>query len=374
MSTPEDEGTILISRPRPADASPADALGHYLVAIGGNDVGKVVEIGSTPITIGRDARQALVFADSELSRLHARVTNVAQQIVAEDLGSTNGTFVDSERISSPTVLREGNVLRVGRQLLKYERRSRRDVARTQELDRDLVRASSYVLSLLPQPLTSGAVRAEWRFLPSTQLGGDAFGYDWLDARTFVLYLIDVSGHGVGAAMHSVTVMNLLRQRALPGVDFKDPASVLASLNNRFPMDGHGGMFFTIWYGVYDAETRALRYGSAGHHPAYIISADRATTVAAGMPALMIGAMPDLPFDAAQATVAPGSRLYLFSDGVFEIVTADERRWALDDFLPLLSAPESPSMAEPERLFSAVTRVKGSDSFEDDFSIVAFTFL
>ena len=60
------------------------------------------------------------------------------------------------------------MLRVGRQLLRYERHSRRDVERTQDLDRDLQRASQYVLSLLPAPLETGPVHATWRFLPSAQ--------------------------------------------------------------------------------------------------------------------------------------------------------------------------------------------------------------
>ena len=66
-----------------------------------------------------------------------------------------------------------------------------------------------------------------------------------------LYLIDVSGHGVSAAMHSVSVANILRPKAL-SVDLRDPAAVLESLNEAFPMDAHDDMYFTIWYGVYSA--------------------------------------------------------------------------------------------------------------------------
>ena len=66
----------------------------------------------------------------------------------------------------------------------------------------------YVLSLLPAPISSGPVHVDWHFQPSAQLGGDAFGYYWLDPGTFIFYLMDVSGHGVGPAMHSVTVMNV----------------------------------------------------------------------------------------------------------------------------------------------------------------------
>jgi sigma-B regulation protein RsbU (phosphoserine phosphatase) len=129
---------------------------------------------------------------------------------------------------------------MGGQAIKYERRSRQDVKRSEELDRDIRKATDYVWSLLPAPIVNGRVLAEWRFVPSTHLGGDAFGYYWLDANTFVFYLVDVSGHGVAAAMHSVTVLNVLRQRALPLVDFRNPAEVLSSLNARFPMDSHNG--------------------------------------------------------------------------------------------------------------------------------------
>ena len=44
-------------------------------------------------------------------------------------------------------------------------------------------------------------------------------------------------------------MNVLRQRALPNTDFRDPAQVLHRLNAMFQMESHGGMYFSIWYGV-----------------------------------------------------------------------------------------------------------------------------
>ena len=74
-------------------------------------------------------------------------------------------------------------------------------------------------------------RIDWKFIPSTSLGGDAFGYYWLDEDHFVISLIDVSGHGVGAALLSVSVINALRSQSLPDTDFKDPEHVLKSLND-----------------------------------------------------------------------------------------------------------------------------------------------
>ncbi len=338
------EPTIAVGPKRGPEQAPVrEVFGNYLVVIAGADAGKRIEIADTPITIGRDARQTLVFDDTQLSRLHARVSLVNGEVVAEDLKSTNGTFLDGVRLTEPATLREGQVVRVGGQLLTYERRSRRDIDRAQELDRDLQRASKYVFSLLPEPITSGLVRADWRFVPSTQLGGDAFGYYWLDPQTFAFYLLDVSGHGAGSAMHSVTVLNVLRQRALPDVDFRDPAAVLASLNARFQMGSHGGLFFTMWYGVYDVRDCTLRYSSAGHHPAFLVTPEHQAPQPLGMPALMIGAFGGYEYKVAQTTVPPDSTVYLFSDGVFEIVTKDKLRWEMTNFLPLLIEPSLPGV-------------------------------
>ena len=138
------------------------------------------------------------------------------------------------------------------------------------LAQELSEAAEYVKNILPPPLQKGEITIDWKFIPSTSLGGDAFGYYWLDESHFVIYLIDVSGHGVGAALLSVSVINTLRSQSLTDTDFKDPAQVLASLNDAFPCEENNNMFFTIWYGVYNKSTRELVYASGGHPPALFI--------------------------------------------------------------------------------------------------------
>lgn len=370
----EFERTIINVRKRPSGiAPPAEEIGHYLLASKAGEPPRRVEVGAQPITIGRDPKQALALADTEVSRLHARVFLSKGAAVVEDMGSTNGTFLDGRRLTVPVELKLGAVLRLGSYAITYERRSRRDVDRAEDLDRDLQRAGEYVLALLPPPVLDGPVRADWRFVPSAHLGGDAFGYNWLDPDTFLFYLVDVAGHGAKSAMHSVTVLNLLRQRALPGIDFADPSSVLASLNERFQMDTHGGLLFTMWYGVYSVRNRTVTFSAAGHHPAYLIAPDKSASVPLGLPALMIGAMPGLEFDVRQATVPAGGSICLFSDGVFEVVTTDQTQWTLNDFEPLLIEPALPGVSEADRLFRAVKRVTGQRPFDDDASLVVLTF-
>jgi len=370
----EYERTIVIGRKSVLDSgSGPDVIGHYLIVAQEGEVGTRVELGTAPLTIGRGAKQALVLADTEVSRLHATVSLVNGQAVAEDNGSTNGTFLGADRLTAPVTLQEGDVLRMGAHFLRYERRSRRDAERQKAIDKDLQKASKYVFSLLPTPLTEGAVLAEWKFVPSTDLGGDAFGYYWLDQDTFVFYLLDVSGHGAGSAMHSVSALNVLRQRALPGVDFKNPAEVLASLNERFQMETHGGLFFSMWYGVYRLGDRTLTYGSAGHHPSYLVPTGKATSAPLGMPAMMIGAMPGMEYDTQTVTVPAGSAVYVFSDGVFEVVTMTQERWSLDNFLPMLLEPSVAGSSESERLYDGVKKATGPGPLEDDFSLMVLTF-
>ena len=322
-----------------------------------------------PVRIGRRAPCELILRDSEISGVHCEALLRGDELVVSDRGSTNGTFVDGRRVFANESVPHGGVLQVGRQMLKHEFRDELELAQSQELDRDLSRASHYVQALLPQPLRSGPVRVEWYFQPSARVGGDGFGYHTLDEHQLVLYLVDVSGHGVGAAMHVVTVLNTLRQQNLPDTHFADPSQVLARLNAMFQMDSHDGMFFTIWYGVLDLRSGQLRYASGGHHPAYVWAHGAAALRPLQTRNLVIGAMPNVNFSADSAVLKPGERLYLFSDGVFEIVTADGQTWGLPDFLELLGRPHDAGVSEPEHLFQVVRGLARAGPLDDDFSML-----
>jgi serine phosphatase RsbU (regulator of sigma subunit) len=363
---------IRAPRSRITVAAQREGWVHYLVY--SDEAGATQRLrlrAETPVRIGRRAPAELVFRDGEVSGLHCELLLRGDELLVSDRGSTNGTFVDGKRIYANEPVPHGAALQVGRQLLKHEFRDERELVQSEELDRDLARASHYVQSLLPQPLTSGPVRIQWHYQPSARVGGDAFGYHHLDERRLVLYLADVSGHGVGAAMHGVAVFNALRQQSLAGVDFADPSQVLAKLNDQFPMDSHGGMFFTIWYGVIDLVTRTIDFAAAGQHPAYVLRQGQLLPLATRN--LVIGAMPGMPYTRSRAQLLAGDKLYLFSDGVFEIVTRDGRTWQIDDFLPLLQAPfeAAPHCAgtEAEQLWRVVRGLARPGPLDDDFSMV-----
>ncbi len=244
------------------------------------------------------------------------------------------------------------------------------------LNEELSEAAYYVKAMLPQPISDGPVRIDWKFVPSHSLGGDAFGYHWLDDDHFAVYLLDVSGHGVGAALLSVSVMNALRSGTLIQTDLSDPRQVLTSLNNAFPGEQHNNMFFTIWYGVYHKSSRRLTYASGGHPPALLFMGmpfEKSDMSLLKTNNLVIGGMRDTAFQEGSQQVDNPSCLYIFSDGVYEIAKADGSMWRFTEFSEFVRQPSSQQDSEIERIFRHTRKINQFDSFEDDFTIIEVVF-
>lgn len=244
------------------------------------------------------------------------------------------------------------------------------------LAEDVAQAEKYVISLLPEKISTESVVTDWRFIPSAVLGGDSFGYHWIDDDHFACYLLDVCGHGVKSALMSVSAMNVLRAQSLPDCDFRDASQVLCKLNNAFLMDNHNQMYFTIWYGVYNRVTRELNYSGAGHPPALLISGPaEAPTTCEQLESQgpMNGVAEDMPYDAVRTTVEPGSRLYVYSDGVCELHRPDGSMWAIQEFLDTMSQPLALNESALDRIQAVGRQVQGDEPFLDDFSILELKF-
>jgi sigma-B regulation protein RsbU (phosphoserine phosphatase) len=245
------------------------------------------------------------------------------------------------------------------------------------LARDVAEAAKYVQSLLPEKMKRGAARTDWRFIPSADLGGDSFGYEWLDDEHFAFYLLDVSGHGVGAALLSVSALNALRSQSLPQTDFRNPGQVLNALNRAFQMDQQNGLFFTIWYGIYHKSARRIDY-SGGGHPAALLrtgpSVDQTRLVMLESEGPMIGAVPDLEYSTSSCAVESFGTLWLYSDGVFEIERADGSTWPYPEFIEFMGqAPAAAEQSAMDRLIEHTQTLGNSSEYNDDFSIVEFQF-
>jgi len=171
----------------------------------------------------------------------------------------------------------------------------------------------------------------------------------------------------------VTVMNVLRSRALPNTDFTDPGQVLFALNEAFPMEEYGDKFFTMWYGVYDKNTATLASSGAGHPPPLLFESDSTDPIQLKCDAPMIGAMPWDEFETDRRKISAGTRLYVYSDGCHEIHKVDGGEWTFGEFVEFMSQKVEPPVSLPAELLKHVRQLNGADVLDDDFSIVEVRF-
>lgn len=246
--------------------------------------------------------------------------------------------------------------------------------RTQRrLDEELEGAAQYVRSIFPPPAES-PFKIDWFYETSTELGGDAFGYHWIDPDHLAIYLLDVCGHGVGPALLSVTAINQIRSGGVPNVDQRDPAALLSALNNIYLMEKQNGLYFTLWYGVYQVSTRRLKHASGGHPPALLVDrpdgAPRSRRIVSTN--LIIGAFEDVAYVADEVEVPQGAQLFVLCDGCYEIESVAGRELSYQDFEDFMRA-EAHAPEGLQKLFHWAQAQQGGGSLPDDFSIVRVQF-
>ena len=245
----------------------------------------------------------------------------------------------------------------------------------QLLETELSEAVDYVRSLLPSPMYQ-PLTINSRFIPCKKLGGDCFDYYWLDADYLAIYLLDTAGHGLGATLPSISVLNLLRSRAIPRLNYYQPNQVLCALNDTFQMNYHNNKYFTIWYGVYNRVNRQLIYASGGHPPAVLLSktatGDNQIKLlkTIGVP---VGMFPDSDYANGFCQIEEFSSLYVFSDGVYEINSASGRNWDFDAFVNLIQKRYNNENFNLDEILEHLLTLNSKTVFDDDLSILEIIF-
>lgn len=249
------------------------------------------------------------------------------------------------------------------------------------LEDDLKAAAWIQEQLLPAPtLQALGVRCEWRFRPSSYIAGDIFNFFPLDDKLVGFYLLDVSGHGVPAAMLSVTLSMVLTPDVTNASPLKDydpatgalraarPEVAIRNLNGRFQLKDD--RYFTMVYGVLDTESLSLSLAQAGHPSPALIRPGSSPQLlgSGGMP---VGLWPEIDFDCVDLLVSPGDRLLLYSDGVTECMSPDGEFFGEQRLLDYLGR----SSREPldkllEGLDGEMKSWGGGTNFDDDVSLLA----
>ena len=247
---------------------------------------------------------------------------------------------------------------------------------------ELQTAAEIQKALLPKVLPeNGRVRLEWNYRPCDELAGDILNIFRLDEERLGLYLLDVSGHGVPAALLSSALSHLLTPARSEGtvlweqLDSPDgarlvsPARVAERLNSRFQLDDATCQYFTLHYGIFDSGSGVYRYLSAGHPRPLLLKADGTSEFPEGVsPA--IGIINDVQFSELQIDLQPGDTLCVYSDGIVESLDANEEEFGRERFVAAVKAARE---SDPEhildRVIESVREWCGGEQ-QDDISLIA----
>jgi len=248
---------------------------------------------------------------------------------------------------------------------------------------DLEAAAKVQKSLLPnEPIDCPEVTIVWDYLPCEELAGDFLNYAKLDDHTLALYVVDVSGHGPASALLAVAVGRVMSPEVsatslLVRFDpftgkrvVTPPVTVVTELNRRFPMESQGGLHLTILYGLLDLRTKLFRYACAGHPQPVLQTPGKPAAFTDGE-GLAVGWFEDVEFDEFSVQLAPGDRLYLYSDGIPEALDADLEELTSERMLRELDNSRSQPLAgQVSYLRSVVDKWCQPKGPRDDVSILA----
>jgi sigma-B regulation protein RsbU (phosphoserine phosphatase) len=249
--------------------------------------------------------------------------------------------------------------------------------RQMQINEDLAAAAEIQRSLLPMAIPrSLRVRMAWKFQPSWKIGGDIFNICCLDKERMGLYMLDVCGHGVSAALIAVTVSQFLASHRMFYGDEEgaplSPAEILNSLNRAFPFERFSS-FFSIVYVTLDERTGLLTYSCAGHPPPVILREEgRLEVLSTRGP--VIGAEDDSSFGQEQIRLLPRDKLVLYTDGILEVFNAEGEVFGKERFYRALEAHGG---EPPDDLVEGISRLcmefAQGRGLEDDISLLVLEY-
>jgi len=260
------------------------------------------------------------------------------------------------------------------------------VDRQRRLDEDLAAAAEIQSSLLPQDMSAfGQLDIAWAFEPSTHIAGDIFNVIRLDDSSVGAYALDVSGHGVPAAMVAVSVCQNLQPgsafirtpdpMSASGQSLRSPVDVLRALDLEYPFERFSN-FFTIVYLLIDTARGSLTCSNAGHpQPIILHKGGGIQRLKRGGPVIGLRSIRpqadrETVFSEEKVRFAPGDRVLLYTDGLAEYQNAAGQLYGSARFLARLEAfRERPLADMVEAVRLSLREFGGGANPADDMTLL-----
>ena len=237
----------------------------------------------------------------------------------------------------------------------------------ERIEAELNLASRIQNSMLPHEFPPFPERNEFDLYasmdPAKEVGGDFYDYYLVDDDHLALLIADVSGKGVPAALFMMVSKTILKTHAMTGIS---PSEVLGKVNDAICNNNHAEMFVTVWLGILEISTGKMTAANAGHEYPAIMNASGKFELLKDKHGLVIGGMEGVPYKEYEIQLEPGSKLFVYTDGVPEATTANEEMFGTERMLNALNKnPE----AGPEEILKCVRAsvddfVQDAEQFDD----------
>ena len=254
-----------------------------------------------------------------------------------------------------------------RDLTEYEENLTKVTAEKQRINTELNLATRIQTAMLPHIYPAFPDRPEFDIYasmdPAKEVGGDFYDFFLVDEDHLCMVMADVSGKGVPAALFMMASKIILANNAKLG---KSPAQILTDTNTSICSNNQEEMFVTVWLGILELSTGKLTAANAGHEYPVLKNADGQFELLKDKHGFVIGGMEGVKYKEYEIQMTPGSKLFLYTDGVPEATDADNELFGTDRMLDALNEDVG---ATPENILknvrAAVDRfVKDAEQFDD----------
>lgn len=162
--------------------------------------------------------------------------------------------------------------------------------------------------------------------PAKEVGGDFYDFFMVDDSHLAVVMADVSGKGVPAALFMVIGKTLIKDHTQPGVSLGE---VFSKVNNMLCDSNSEGLFITAFEGVLDLKTGEFRYVNAGHELPFICKQSEGFEAYKIRAGFVLAGMEDLRYREGTLQLAPGDRIFLYTDGVPEATNGNNELYGME---------------------------------------------
>ncbi len=239
-------------------------------------------------------------------------------------------------------------------------------AEKERIGTELELATRIQAAMLPDKFPAFPERREFDIYaamdPARAVGGDFYDFFMIDDDHLALVIADVSGKGIPAALFMMVSKILVKNYAMTGLS---PAKTLEAVNRQICANNREEMFVTVWLGILEISSGKLTAANAGHEYPTLMQAG-GFTILKDKHGLVIGGMEDAKYRDYECTLAPGDKLFVYTDGVPEATDAESRMFGTERMLAALNTAPA---ASPEQLLKNVRAaindfVKEAEQFDD----------